>query len=76
MRLCVFCGSKVGNNPAYAASAGDVGTLLAGKGIGLVYGGGHIGRVHKVDESIEIEELVRQAKIYALAAVNICGVES
>jgi acetylornithine deacetylase/succinyl-diaminopimelate desuccinylase-like protein len=43
---------------------------------GVTYGGGHIGRVHKVDECLEIEELVRQAKIYALAAVNICGVES
>jgi uncharacterized protein (TIGR00730 family) len=42
-RLCVFCGSKVGNNPAYAESARALGTALARRGIGLVYGGGHIG---------------------------------
>jgi uncharacterized protein (TIGR00730 family) len=42
-RLCVFCGSKVGNNPVYAESARALGTALARRGIGLVYGGGHIG---------------------------------
>ncbi len=42
---------------------------------GVTYGAGNIARVHKVDEFLEIEELVRQAKIYALAAVNICGVQ-
>jgi hypothetical protein len=42
-RLCVFCGSSVGVNPAYAEAATTMGTLLASRGIGLVYGGGNVG---------------------------------
>lgn len=42
-RLCVFCGSSVGVNPAYAEVAATLGTLLANRGIGLVYGGGNVG---------------------------------
>jgi uncharacterized protein (TIGR00730 family) len=42
-RLCVFCGSSVGVNPAYAEVATALGTLLAQRGIGLVYGGGNVG---------------------------------
>lgn len=42
-RLCVFCGSSVGVNPAYAEAAVTMGTLLAARGIGLVYGGGNVG---------------------------------
>jgi len=42
-RLCVFCGSSVGSNPAYVEAATTMGTLLANRGIGLVYGGGNVG---------------------------------
>ena len=42
-RICVFCGSQVGRRPLYAAAATALGTLLAQRGIGLVYGGGKIG---------------------------------
>ena len=42
-RLCVFCGSNAGHDPAYRAAAEAVGRLLAARGIGLVYGGGNIG---------------------------------
>ncbi len=42
-RLCVFCGASPGRNPAYAAFAHDVGAALAGRGIGIVYGGGRVG---------------------------------
>jgi len=42
-RLCVFCGSSLGVNPAYAEVARTMGTLLATRGIGLVYGGGNVG---------------------------------
>ncbi len=42
-RLCVFCGSSRGDNPAYLAAAQDVGRTLAQRGVGLVYGGGNIG---------------------------------
>ncbi len=39
MKLCVFCGSKKGNDPRWADSAVRLGTELARRGIGLVYGG-------------------------------------
>ena len=42
-RVCVFCGSSGGRNPAYASAAAAVGKLLADRGIGLVYGGGGVG---------------------------------
>jgi uncharacterized protein (TIGR00730 family) len=42
-RLCVFCGSSAGHDPAYRASAAQLGRILAERGIGLVYGGGRVG---------------------------------
>jgi uncharacterized protein (TIGR00730 family) len=42
-RICVFCGSSPGSDPAYAAAARLLGSTLAAQGIGLVYGGGNVG---------------------------------
>ena len=42
-RICVFAGSKPGNRPAYREAAALLGGLLAGKGIGVVYGAGQNG---------------------------------
>lgn len=42
-RICVFCGSNAGTNPAYCDNAVTLGQLLAGRGIELVYGAGNIG---------------------------------
>src|SRR6185436_8245073 len=42
-RLCVFCGSSSGRDPAYASAAAHLGRVLAQRGIGLVYGGGRVG---------------------------------
>jgi uncharacterized protein (TIGR00730 family) len=39
----VFCGSAIGNDGSYAASAIEVGSLLAAHRIRLVYGGSAIG---------------------------------
>lgn len=41
--VCVFCGSSVGNDPAYAEAARLLGRTIAGSGLTLVYGGGHVG---------------------------------
>jgi uncharacterized protein (TIGR00730 family) len=43
MRVCVFCGSSPGKDPAYAQAARGMGRLLAARGITLVYGGGRVG---------------------------------
>jgi hypothetical protein len=50
-RVCVFCGSSVGNQPAYADAAEAMGTLLARRGIGLVYGGGNVGLMGVIAEA-------------------------
>jgi uncharacterized protein (TIGR00730 family) len=42
-RLCVFCGSKVGSKAVYADEARRLGELMVRRGLGLVFGGGHIG---------------------------------
>jgi uncharacterized protein (TIGR00730 family) len=42
-RLCVFCGSRTGVNGIYADYARRLGTTLAARGIGLVFGAGHVG---------------------------------
>lgn len=43
MRVCVFCGSRAGGRPVFAEQARAFGRLLAARGVGLVYGGGHVG---------------------------------
>ena len=42
-RICVFCGSSIGNNPVFTEAAISLAGLLASRGIGLVYGGGNVG---------------------------------
>jgi uncharacterized protein (TIGR00730 family) len=46
--ICVYCGSGLGQNPAYAAAARTLGAQLAENGIGLVYGGGSLGLMGEV----------------------------
>jgi len=41
--VCVFCGSSTPADPRYRATAGELGALVAGRGLGLVYGGGSVG---------------------------------
>lgn len=41
--VCVFCGSQAGKRPEYLGAARDLGRALAQHGVGVVYGGGHIG---------------------------------
>src|SRR5216684_2284938 len=41
--VCVFCGSRMGGAPRYAEVASAFGTAMARHGLGLVYGGGHVG---------------------------------
>ena len=42
-RIAVFCGSRAGNDPAYAEAAAALGRTLAARGCELVYGGAHVG---------------------------------
>ncbi len=42
-RIAVFCGSSKGFNPVYGEHARELGTYLAQNNIGMIYGGGKIG---------------------------------
>ncbi|WP_442909799.1 TIGR00730 family Rossman fold protein [Hyphomicrobium sp.] len=46
--ICVYCGSGLGENPAYAAAARTLGQALAENGIRLIYGGGGLGLMGEV----------------------------
>jgi uncharacterized protein (TIGR00730 family) len=52
MRICVFCGSSPGRSEAYTVAARRLGTLLADRGIGLVYGGGNVGLMGVVADAV------------------------
>jgi uncharacterized protein (TIGR00730 family) len=42
-RICVYCGSSAGGDPAYMEEARRVGAFLAERGIEVVYGGARVG---------------------------------
>ena len=50
--LCVFCGSKAGDNPAYAETAEALGRAMGERKIRLVYGGGRIGIMGIVAQAV------------------------
>ncbi len=50
--VCVFCGSSPGADPAYAESARALGATLARENIRLVYGGGHVGMMGELSETV------------------------
>lgn len=50
-RICVFCGSSPGSNPAHLAAAVELGRTLAASGIGLVYGGAQVGLMGAVADA-------------------------
>ena len=48
LSICVFCGSRPGNNPDYTATARAFGTAIASQGWRLVYGAGDVGLMGEV----------------------------
>ncbi|KAK9690644.1 hypothetical protein RND81_09G142900 [Saponaria officinalis] len=51
-RVCVFCGSSSGNRDSYKQAAIELGQELVTKGLGLVYGGGSIGLMGLVSQTV------------------------
>jgi len=49
--LCVFCGSSTPPDPRYRDTARALGTLVAGRGIDLVYGGGSVGLMGEIADA-------------------------
>lgn len=50
-RLAIYCGSATPADPVYIEAARAIGTALAGRGIGVVYGGGRLGLMGAVADS-------------------------
>jgi uncharacterized protein (TIGR00730 family) len=50
--ICVYCASGPGTNPAFMEAAKSFGRILAENGIRLVYGGGSVGLMGALAESV------------------------
>jgi len=51
-RIVVFCGSSLGFNPVYKEAAIELGNYFVNNNIGLVYGGGKIGMMGALSDTI------------------------
>jgi len=51
-RVCVYCGSGVGGQEAYAQAARTLGEAIVQRGMGLVFGGGRIGMMGVLAETV------------------------
>ncbi|HEY6699227.1 MAG TPA: TIGR00730 family Rossman fold protein [Pseudolabrys sp.] len=50
-KICVYCGSGPGTDPAFIESARAFGAILAKNGVGLVFGGGSVGMMGAIAKS-------------------------
>jgi uncharacterized protein (TIGR00730 family) len=51
-RICVYCGSGPGSDPAFVAAARAFGAVLADNRVGLVYGGGSVGLMGELANAV------------------------
>ncbi len=51
--VCVYCGSAFGKDAAYRQAARDLGQVLAGAGLRLVYGGGGVGLMGETARAVQ-----------------------
>ena len=52
--VCVYCGSRDGNQPEFAQSAAATGKMLAANGWRLVYGAGDVGLMGRVANAVQL----------------------
>lgn len=76
-RLAIYCGSASPADPVYIDSAREVGRTLAGRGIGIVYGGGRLGLMGAVADAAlaaggEVIGIIPQALVDAEVAHKGC----
>jgi uncharacterized protein (TIGR00730 family) len=70
-RLAVYCGSAPGTDPAFAAAARATGEALAASGIDLVYGGGKLGLMGIVADTV----VAAGGKTYGVIPEALVGLE-
>ena len=76
-RLAVYCGSALPADPVYVESARQLGRTLAGRGIGVVYGGGRLGLMGAVADAAleaggEVIGVIPEALVRAEVAHQGC----
>ena len=69
--VCVYCGSRPGELPAYAEAARTVGTEIGRRGWQLVYGGGRAGLMGEVADAA----LVAGAQVIGVIPESLMGRE-
>ena len=67
-RVCVFTGSRLGADPAYAAAAEELARAAGAAGLGLVYGGASVGLMGvladaALDAGLEVTGVIPQALV-------------
>ena len=50
--VCVYCGSNAGTEPIFGEAAGQFGKILAENGVRLIYGGGSVGLMGILADSV------------------------
>jgi len=76
-RLAVYCGSATPEDPRYIELARAIGADLAGRGIGVVYGGGRLGLMGAVaygalDKGGEVIGVIPEALVSSEVANHDC----
>ena len=77
-RIAIYCGSATPADPAYIDAASAVGTALAQRGIGVVYGGGRLGLMGAVADAAlaaggEVVGIIPEALVNAEVAHRGCS---
>ncbi len=70
-RIGVFCGSNAGLSDRFVDVARDLGSTIADAGIGLVYGGGHVGLMGVVADAA----LERGGEVTGVITDHLVGAE-
>lgn len=76
-RIAVYCGSATPADPVYIEAARAIGTALAERGIGIVYGGGRLGLMGAIADSAlaaggEVIGVIPEALVSAEVAHRGC----
>ena len=70
-RICVYCGSRTGQNPVYEAMARELGEKLVNSQIDLVYGGGRVGLMGVVSRTV----MEKGGEVYGVIPRGLFGQE-
>jgi hypothetical protein len=70
-RLAVYCGSAAGSQPVFAGCARDTASAMASRGVDLVYGGGRLGLMGLIADSV----LELGGKVYGVIPQALVDIE-